>query len=1025
MSDKQLVTAILTGDTERFSEVVQRYLSIVRGVCASYEREPDLRDDLVQETFIDAYRNLNKLRDHSKLGAWVVQIARRRGASWARQQQRRSEVQQQLTREHTATVPSTPLAEATRNELRDWVLERVHGLPQKTREAILLYYFEGLSIRECAEYLKVSESSIKKRLQYGRHQLGDQLAEVIRDTGESNDEQERQIMGAIPFAAAPWLSDHTGVPAAELQLSSSVAWKVCALATVIVTVGALMLTKSMPMEEPESVISVHPAIASDLDTVKPSSESTDAQDAADEPETETIAVAPALLGDLEVRVRFEIRERVESGRVERREGPPVSNAAVTVVPVSITVPQKMLDALRREGIGEVELEAFLTQLREHRQGDSSPFQDSDLGKRIRALAKDTTLFPEPVRFEVADKSAAVESRSDENGIVHFDQIPTGLKRISVQIVTGDIGVSDNAGGNYVYVEAGEMARAEVLAEDKLSLVRGVATLNGDSSAVEGLSLQLVADGSEMGSFAQTKEDGSFVFPYAHLPHDTDYSVIIDDKRYYGDVFRGTTKVGKRVDIPLLVYRSGSISGTARYEDGQPVVGASIYKGGIGDTFSSGARTNSNGEYELFHEGGQFRVYANRLGAESNSIPLTLNRDESATHDFIFSDEPGTVFQLLPKTIQPLGEDTEVYLMRSRHERWQSATYDLGLQVQALHYSFIGPTDDYVFRWYARGFNPVEHRESLTSMSHNQLHTIEFTPATEQLDVVVFDVNDNLREDGEIALYEQITNRNGKTSYGPFHFYATVKRDGTASFEHLWPGTYEFMFKGYTVEEITVPFDGIVELHSKPQDASGTPNNPSEPKLYFTDRDDFFLSHYSAPEAPLSLDDARCLVATEQGLLYPCEMLQEAGRHELYWIKSGYTPGVVTLDLEENRMRTSNEIIHVEIEEGGTAFGIATDSAGAPLANAKLYVYPATTWNSLFMSEGMKFNSIGHILSQEARTNDDGSFEVPFLPEGQFYVAALAPRTEERSTVERRTAWFGPIEIRNAHDTGSISLILPD
>ena len=207
MSDAEIVAQVLAGNTSRFEALLRKYAAMVRGLCASHVYDADILDDLVQESFVAGYVSLHTLRDRKKFGPWIAQITRNKCQSWVREHIREKRGHDHLHSEPQPSATSDPMGELARRELCEWVRNQIGSLPDKTREAMLLCYVEGLTIREAAEFLDASESSVKKRLQYGRDQLGEriwtELGELKRPVG---DEQPlyRKVMVAVSVASAPW-----------------------------------------------------------------------------------------------------------------------------------------------------------------------------------------------------------------------------------------------------------------------------------------------------------------------------------------------------------------------------------------------------------------------------------------------------------------------------------------------------------------------------------------------------------------------------------------------------------------------------------------------------------------------------------------------------------------------------------------------------------------------------------------------------------------------------------------------------
>src|SRR5690554_6262669 len=74
--DAELLRQTLAGKTEAFGLLYDRYARIVRAVFLGVTTDDNALHDLTQETFLRAYRNLSRLREPPRFGAWLVGIAR-------------------------------------------------------------------------------------------------------------------------------------------------------------------------------------------------------------------------------------------------------------------------------------------------------------------------------------------------------------------------------------------------------------------------------------------------------------------------------------------------------------------------------------------------------------------------------------------------------------------------------------------------------------------------------------------------------------------------------------------------------------------------------------------------------------------------------------------------------------------------------------------------------------------------------------------------------------------------------------
>ena len=139
-------------------------------MCSMQLRDVQLAEDAVQETFLKAYRHMDSFRGESSELTWLTSIAIRvcrdmqRGA-WMRHVDRGVDID-------TLTGPSSV------DRYHDsTVISEVTALPPKYREVIVLYYYQGLTMRETAAALHLSLTAVKARLNRANNVLRERLKE--------------------------------------------------------------------------------------------------------------------------------------------------------------------------------------------------------------------------------------------------------------------------------------------------------------------------------------------------------------------------------------------------------------------------------------------------------------------------------------------------------------------------------------------------------------------------------------------------------------------------------------------------------------------------------------------------------------------------------------------------------------------------------------------------------------------------------------------------------------------------------
>ena len=197
MTDSELVLASRRGETAAFGALIERYQGVVCAVTYSRTGDRSLSEDVAQETFIAAWRQLDRLRDAVKLRSWLCGIAR----NLARKARRRSDRETGLEGELVA--PGTPFTAVADAEAERVVRDALSRVPETYREVLVLFYGEGLTTREIADALELTEAAVQQRLSRGRQHLADGVNDLV-ERALRGAARRRNLVAAV-LAALPVL----------------------------------------------------------------------------------------------------------------------------------------------------------------------------------------------------------------------------------------------------------------------------------------------------------------------------------------------------------------------------------------------------------------------------------------------------------------------------------------------------------------------------------------------------------------------------------------------------------------------------------------------------------------------------------------------------------------------------------------------------------------------------------------------------------------------------------------------------
>ena len=235
--DGHIIRKCLDGDKAAFGLLVDKYKASIYALAYSKLRNYHDAEDVIQEAFVKAYRNLYTLRWWDSFLPWLYAITSNLCKNRIRWQSQR------LDREFIADQSADVLNRGSLDSYRQTALleslgESLDSMPETYRQVVVLYYLGNLSTREIARFLGTSPNAIAQRLRRARTKLKGEMIAMMNDTHQQNRLREGftfQIVEIIkririrPAPRAPWLpmgaSGVTGIIIAALcftaPLSSS------------------------------------------------------------------------------------------------------------------------------------------------------------------------------------------------------------------------------------------------------------------------------------------------------------------------------------------------------------------------------------------------------------------------------------------------------------------------------------------------------------------------------------------------------------------------------------------------------------------------------------------------------------------------------------------------------------------------------------------------------------------------------------------------------------------------------------
>lgn len=179
-NDAELVSRSLSGDRNAFGEIVARYQSLVCSLAYSATGSLSQSEDLAQDTFLTAWKQLAALREPAKLKSWLCGIARNIINDSFRKQGREPVYRAEtLENVDEPSKEKAPVDVAISKEEEAILWRSLESVPLLYREPLILFYREGQSVERVAAALEISEDNAKQRLSRGRKLLQDQVTAFV------------------------------------------------------------------------------------------------------------------------------------------------------------------------------------------------------------------------------------------------------------------------------------------------------------------------------------------------------------------------------------------------------------------------------------------------------------------------------------------------------------------------------------------------------------------------------------------------------------------------------------------------------------------------------------------------------------------------------------------------------------------------------------------------------------------------------------------------------------------------------
>ena len=170
-----LIELVKKGDKKAYNTLVLKYQDRLVYSVYKFLKDFELAQDIAQEAFIKAYKNIEKFRGDSQFYTWIYRIAINTAKNVVSTKARKSEIYDNDTTDQllseSAMTSENPENILQAEQLRSEINKALQNLPEDIRVTLSLREFDGLSYEEIAKVLECPIGTVRSRIHKGREML--------------------------------------------------------------------------------------------------------------------------------------------------------------------------------------------------------------------------------------------------------------------------------------------------------------------------------------------------------------------------------------------------------------------------------------------------------------------------------------------------------------------------------------------------------------------------------------------------------------------------------------------------------------------------------------------------------------------------------------------------------------------------------------------------------------------------------------------------------------------------------------
>lgn len=175
LDDRELIEKLKTGDLEALGDLYDRYRSQIHRTALAITHDPAAAEDILQECFLRVYNYASRINSDLPLGPWLYRVTVNLSYTWTKRHHSKTVSIEAFIERLTSPPGQAPETSAERSETKAKIQRAIDSLPFGQKVVIVLYYLNGMNLKEIADILDCPVGTVKSRLFHARENLREQL----------------------------------------------------------------------------------------------------------------------------------------------------------------------------------------------------------------------------------------------------------------------------------------------------------------------------------------------------------------------------------------------------------------------------------------------------------------------------------------------------------------------------------------------------------------------------------------------------------------------------------------------------------------------------------------------------------------------------------------------------------------------------------------------------------------------------------------------------------------------------------